>query len=221
MTAKILIYASSSPSTAQKYLSLSSSLTRSLHSRNFSIINGGGSLGNMGAVNRTAKEIGCEVDVVIHEMWVDGEFWREGGGECVVVGGKDLNERKRCLLKNASGIIVLPGGLGTLEEALEVLSLKSCNLLRDIPVAFLSGGEGKGGEAFWQPIKEMLKRIEADGMLREGVKISKGDGGEDGEDGDAVCEFFNEPDECTAWIERAIKRRESESGGDGDGGGGI
>jgi uncharacterized protein (TIGR00730 family) len=69
-----------------------------------------------------------------------------------------LGERKTELLKRADAIVVLPGGIGTLDEITEVLELKK-HRQHDKPVVFLSA------EGFYTPLKQQFERMEQEGFL--------------------------------------------------------
>lgn len=129
---RVTCYGSSSSKTPEKYLKEARNLGYALAKRGHTCVNGAGSFGCMAAMNDGAAEGNGHIVGVIHEMFVvDGSDWcqRDGGAhevfhknengptrECLVAGGKDLQERKRLLVEGADALVVLPGGPGTWDE---------------------------------------------------------------------------------------------------------
>ena len=98
------------------------------------MVYGGGRVGLMGAVADAALEEGGEVVGVMPEALLAKEIAHEGLTKLHVVGS--MHERKRLMADLSDGFVTLPGGYGTFEEFLEVLSWaqlgiheKPCGLL--------------------------------------------------------------------------------------------
>ena len=102
----VTVFASASSTTDQRYIEASGAFGRALAGAQCRCINGGGNAGCMGALNAAAKAAGCTVRGVIHSMWI-GEEDAKGLDELVVVGGADLTERKRKLLKATNRLCLL------------------------------------------------------------------------------------------------------------------
>ena len=89
-------------------------------------INGGGKFGVMGALNDTMLQRGGKVIGVIHEMWMPktgkSDELHKAITNLKIASGNNLSERKEMLKADADGFIVLPGGPGTYEEFLEIVS---------------------------------------------------------------------------------------------------
>jgi uncharacterized protein (TIGR00730 family) len=97
-------------------------------------VHGGGKSGVMGNVTSGAQSEQGSVYGVVHEMFCvdNGEDERlvaAKGGGLLIVGGPNLVERKCKLVDSADCIVVLPGGVGTLEELCETVSAKSLGLM--------------------------------------------------------------------------------------------
>lgn len=99
------------------------------------LIFGGGGRGLMGAVASSALAHGAEVFGVIPEFLTDREPPLSGLSELTVV--KTMSERKRLLISRSDLILVLPGGIGTLDETFQVLTGNCLNSWRK-PVGFLN-----------------------------------------------------------------------------------
>jgi uncharacterized protein (TIGR00730 family) len=117
------------------------------------LVYGGGAVGLMGACARAVVAGGGRPLGVIPEFLRRPEVAYEAA-ELVVVGS--MHERKAIMFREADGFAVLPGGIGTLEEAIEILSWARLGLHHK-PVVFLNIG------GFWSPLFELI-----DHTLREG-----------------------------------------------------
>ena len=106
------------------------------------LIYGGGGLGLMGQVARAAHEAGGAVTGIIPEFLSEAEKTLTVVEHHYV---KTMHERKMTMYEQADAFIVLPGGIGTLEEAVEILSWSRLNL-HSKPMVFLDN------TGYWQPI---------------------------------------------------------------------
>ena len=121
---RICCYGSSSKNTPKKYLSEAYELGSIIAKRGHICVNGAGASGCMASLNDGASAFGGSIIGVIHEMFaVDGEGAhpvfgknRKDNVKIMVASGNDLKERKKLLVEEADGIVVLPGGPGTWDE---------------------------------------------------------------------------------------------------------
>ncbi|KAL6506575.1 putative cytokinin riboside 5'-monophosphate phosphoribohydrolase logl1 [Orobanche gracilis] len=95
-------------------------LGQELLKRNVDLIYGGGSVGLMGLVSQTVYNGGCNVLGVIPTALVPIEISGHAVGDVLVV--SDMHERKAELARRADAFIALPGGYGTMEELLEMIT---------------------------------------------------------------------------------------------------
>ena len=156
---RVCVYASSSPKTSQTFVAQGRRLGRLLAERGHVLINGGGKYGGMGALNEGCRAAGGVIECVIHEMFVvdEGEF--EASDELVVCGGDDLGERKRALVERCDVIIVLPGGLGTLDEMLDAAALSQLGMPNARPVVAVNI------EGYYDFTLKQLERARREGLL--------------------------------------------------------
>jgi uncharacterized protein (TIGR00730 family) len=99
-----------------------------LAARGIRVVYGGGKVGLMGVLADTALEHGGEVVGVIPQHLVDREIGHTGLTELRVVGS--MHERKALMAELADGFVALPGGIGTLEELIEVYTWSQLGLHR-------------------------------------------------------------------------------------------
>ena len=115
----ITVYCSSSTRVPTSLLEGARTVGSTIAQRGIRLVYGGGSVGLMGAVADAAKAHGGLVTGIITETLVELEQASDICDELIVV--KTMRERRRQLLGLADGILVLPGGLGTMEEFFEAL----------------------------------------------------------------------------------------------------
>ncbi|HPO50925.1 MAG TPA: TIGR00730 family Rossman fold protein [Spirochaetota bacterium] len=131
----ICVCCSSSESIPEDYFKASEELSALLVGEGFDLVYGGGNLGLMGSVARTFKKHNAKIIGVMPQLIYDNITPFEGPHEIIVT--KTMGERKGIMFDKAYGYTVLPGGFGTLEEALEIITLKQLGYI-DKPVAFLN-----------------------------------------------------------------------------------
>lgn len=121
--AKLLcVYCSSSLHLAPDYYETAEAVGQGMVARGWGLVYGGGKAGLMGAVARGVKAAGGEVVGIIPEFMIERELaWREAD-ELVTV--DTMAERKQAMIARADAFLALPGGIGTLEEISEVLTLR-------------------------------------------------------------------------------------------------
>lgn len=131
---RICIFTGSSPGSRSEYLDAARSLGRALVERNYGLVYGGANVGLMAAVADTVLEHCGHVIGVIPEALVEKEVIHRGLSDLRIV--SSMHERKGLMAELSGGFIGLPGGLGTIEEFLEVLTWaqlgmhgKPCGLL--------------------------------------------------------------------------------------------
>jgi len=117
------IYCSSSNWLDAVYYSAAEDMGRHLAERAFTLVYGGGNVGLMGVLARAVHKHGGRVIGVIPEALKAREgIAYEIADELVVTA--TMQERKATIFEQADAFVVLPGGFGTLEEFMEVLTLK-------------------------------------------------------------------------------------------------
>ena len=134
--AKLLcVYCSSSDRLDPKYGVAAAELGRELVARGWGLVYGGGKTGLMGAVARAVKESGGHVVGVIPEFMKARELAYDEADELVTV--VTMRERKLLMETRADAFVTLPGGFGTLEEIMEILTLRQLDVVNK-PVVILN-----------------------------------------------------------------------------------
>ena len=134
----LCVYCSSSDRLDAKYAAAAGAVGRTMTARGWGLVYGGGKTGLMGAVARAVKADGGRVVGVIPEFMKAKELAYEGADELVTV--LTMRERKTIMETRADGFVALPGGWGTLEEMMEIITLRSLDVLRKPCVFFNQDG---------------------------------------------------------------------------------
>jgi uncharacterized protein (TIGR00730 family) len=122
----ITVYGASSQNIAQKFFDAASEVGRIAASRGITIVNGGGKMGLMGAVNDAAINAGGNTVGVIPRFMVEHGWQHPGLSRLEVT--DSMHSRKELMAKLATGIIALPGGVGTLDELMEIITWRQLGL---------------------------------------------------------------------------------------------
>jgi uncharacterized protein (TIGR00730 family) len=126
-----------------------------LAERGHKLIYGGGSLGLMGAVASASFNAGGSVLGIMPDFLSDIEKTSYEINHIIV---KDMHARKMMMYNKSDAFIVLPGGIGTLEEAVEILSWSRLNL-HNKPIVFLDNTN------YWDSILKLLNSMSEEGFI--------------------------------------------------------
>ncbi|NQU59974.1 MAG: TIGR00730 family Rossman fold protein [Rhodospirillales bacterium] len=124
------------------------------------LVYGGGSIGLMGVLSDAVLEGGGEVIGVIPEFLKDLEVGSDDVTEQIVTGS--MHERKNRMFELSDGFVVLPGGLGTLDETLEIITWKQLQVHAKPVVILNSGG-------YWAAFEALVKQTIDGGFAHEAV----------------------------------------------------
>ena len=161
MLRSVCIFTGSSPGTDPTLVDAAREVGAELSRRGIGVVYGGGGAGLMGAVADGAMGAGGEVVGVIPDFMVQREWGRDDITELHVV--TSMHERKAKMADLCDAFLVLPGGIGTLEELFEVWTWRQIGLhgkpiaLLDLPTA--------SGTGFWQPLLTALEGLADAGFV--------------------------------------------------------
>lgn len=127
----VAVFCGSSPGVSPDFRTAAAALGRGLAQSGLRLVFGGGRVGLMGALADAAVEAGGRVIGVIPEFLTRLEVAHEGVSELVVT--DSMHSRKQRMYELSDAFVVLPGGLGTLDEALEVITWRQLHL-HDKPI---------------------------------------------------------------------------------------
>lgn len=131
---------------------------RELGQRGWTLVYGGGNVGLMGALADGALAGGGAVVGVIPQRLLERELAHRGLARLEVV--EDMAQRKTRMIELADAFLTLPGGLGTLDEFFEVLTLAQIGYHGKRSVLFDQAG-------YWQPLLAAVQAMVGHGFVRE------------------------------------------------------
>lgn len=185
----LCVYCGSNTGSKPIYLEQAIALGTRLAKDGIGLVYGGGNIGLMGAVADAVMQAGGEVIGVIPEQLVQMEVAHNGVSRLEVVGS--MHERKKRMFDLADGFVALPGGFGTLEEIIEMLTWRQLGI-GDKPCAFLDV------DGYWSPIAQMMDRMVADRFLHPDQRHDLWIGNDIGEMLDWMKTY--EPVQATKWL---------------------
>ena len=145
----VCVYCGSSNTVAEAYKQTARDIGITLANQGLTIVYGGGHVGLMGIVADSALKAGAPVIGIIPEHIRSQEVQHTGLTELHVV--PDMHTRKRMMVDRSDAFIILPGGLGTMDEAFEVLTWKKLKLHNKPIVVFNQNG-------YWDPFLAVIDR---------------------------------------------------------------
>lgn len=123
---QVTIYCASSSEIDTHFFDATRQLTTLLAARHMSVVYGAGKQGLMGCVADTMLQCGGKVVGVIPQFMVDRDWCHKGLSQLVVT--PNMHERKEQMAQMGDAAIALPGGCGTMEELLEIITWKQLGL---------------------------------------------------------------------------------------------
>ncbi|CDD33549.1 TIGR00730 family Rossman fold protein [Phocaeicola barnesiae] len=145
----VCVYSASSTQIDSIYFQAADTLGRLLAQKGINLINGAGCLGLMSRISDAALATGGTVTGIIPRFMVEQNWHHKGLTHLIET--ETMHERKRMMADLSDGIIALPGGCGTMEELLEIITWKQLGLyLKPIVILNTNG--------FYNPLLEMLER---------------------------------------------------------------
>jgi uncharacterized protein (TIGR00730 family) len=135
MSKLLCVYCSSSDRLDSKYYETADALGAAMVAHGWDLVYGGGRVGMMGRVARATHAAGGRVLGVIPNFMVSKELAYDESDELITV--DTMRTRKGVMEQKADGFVALPGGWGTLEEIMEIITLRQLDVVRK-PCVFLN-----------------------------------------------------------------------------------
>ncbi len=123
---EVCVYCASSTRIDDKYIKVAEELAEELVNAGYGVVYGGGEVGLMGALANRVLALKGEIKGVIPNFMIEVEWAHKGVERMITV--DTMSERKLKLIDGVSAVIALPGSTGTLDELIDVLSLKKLGL---------------------------------------------------------------------------------------------
>jgi len=157
----VCVYCGSSLGQDPRYRETAAKFGRILAEAEIELVYGGGNIGLMGIIADAALETGGRVTGIIPEDLKRAELAHGGLSDLVTV--VSMHERKRQMFERADAFVALPGGPGTLDETIEIITWRQLRL-HGKPVVILNDG------GYWQPLVDLLDYTIANGFARESFR---------------------------------------------------
>ncbi len=179
---RITVYCASSRKCAKEYHDAAWRLGETLADAKYAIVYGGGAVGSMGAVADGALARGGRVIGILPRFMQELEWGHKQLSELVLV--ENMRVRKERMLLESDGVVALPGGCGTLEELLEVITLKRLGLFLQ-PIILVNT------RRFFDPLQQLLASAVSERFMDERHQ--------------AMWQIVSEPEEVPAALSAAPK----------------
>lgn len=158
---RICVFCGSSPGVDPAYAEAARELGRLIGENGHALVFGGGNVGLMGEVARAARNAGAPVIGVLPSFLRGLEPPLKSAEELIVT--PDLQQRKARMLALADAFVILPGGLGTLDEYFEVITTTQLRVhAKPIIVVDVTN--------YYAPLKALLDHVVAQGFAKEEIK---------------------------------------------------
>jgi len=154
----VCVYCASSELVDERYKELAAAVGTALAQAGYDLVSGGGSVSCMGAVARAARAAGAHTTGVIPEALLELEVHDADADELIVV--SDMRVRKALMDERSDAFLTLPGGIGTIEELVEVWTARSLHM-HDKPVIILDPWHDYAG------LHELVSHLERTGFMRQ------------------------------------------------------
>ena len=132
----------------EKFRKLAAAAGSGLAARGVTVVYGGGALGLMGIVSNAALDAGGKVTGIIPTFLRHAEVQHMRLTRAIIT--NSMLDRKRAMIDLSDAFLILPGGLGTLDELFEVLTWRQLGQL-DKPIVLV------GEDGFWQPYLDLIE----------------------------------------------------------------
>ena len=146
---KIAVYCASSTKVHPDYFAAARAIGEGMARRGIGLINGAGNMGLMAASSDACLAAGGEVTGVIPSFMVEQDWHHKGLTQLIET--HDMHERKQTIAQLSDGCIALPGGCGTLEELMEVITWKQLGIYLK-PIVILNTRD------YYAPLLQQLRR---------------------------------------------------------------
>lgn len=153
----VCVYCASSTRIQPIYFQMAEELGKLLAHEGIRIVCGAGSNGLMGVLSDAALAAGGEVVGVIPQFMIDQGWCHKGLTQVIAV--KDMHERKQTMAQLSDAAIALPGGCGTLEELLEVITWKQLGLYFQ-PIVIMNVNH------YYDPLLAMFEKAIEENFMR-------------------------------------------------------
>jgi uncharacterized protein (TIGR00730 family) len=157
----LCVYCGASDRVDAVYRQAAVDLGTRLGERGIELVYGGGRIGLMGRLADATRLAGGRVTGIIPGHLHDREIGHHGISELIVVG--NMHERKQLMFERSDAFAVLPGGIGTIEEAFEIITWKQL-ALHDKPIVLVDI------DGYWRAFQSLVEHVIDNGFAGPSVR---------------------------------------------------
>lgn len=159
----ICVYCGSGPGLNPIYVEVARTFGEIMAHNNISLVFGGGRHGLMGTVAQSVLDSGGQVTGIIPDFLLEREGEFRDLNELIVT--KSMHERKQHMFEKSDAFVALPGGIGTLEEIVEMMTWAQLGRhKKPISLANIDG--------FWEPLVALLDHMRQEEFIRKGLEVT-------------------------------------------------
>jgi uncharacterized protein (TIGR00730 family) len=158
----ICVYCGSGSGRSPEYVAAAKRLGQDLAESSIGLIYGGGSLGLMGEVAKSTLAAGGRVTGIIPDFLVQRERMLTDVNELIVTA--NMHERKMTMYERSDGFVALPGGMGTLEELVEVSTWAQLGR-HNKPIILANIAN------YWDPLLKLIDHMRQEQFIRTGLDV--------------------------------------------------
>ncbi|RUZ69176.1 TIGR00730 family Rossman fold protein [Mesorhizobium sp. M7A.F.Ca.US.006.01.1.1] len=161
----VCVYCGSSPGRDETYIKAGHLLGRSIAKAGLRLVYGGGTKGIMGAVAEGALKAGGKVTGIIPRFLINKEATEtalDRLDELLIT--DNMHERKHKMFEKSDAFVALPGGIGTVEEIVEIMTWGQLGHHRK-PIVFANV------KGFWDPMLALLDHMAAEGFIHTAQRV--------------------------------------------------
>jgi uncharacterized protein (TIGR00730 family) len=154
----ICVYCGANTGARPEYAAAAEALGQALARSGTRLVYGGGAVGLMGILARAVMQEGGDVTGIIPQFLKDREVMLNEVPDLIVTA--DMHERKRVMFQRADAFLALPGGIGTLEEVVEIMTWAQLDRhVKPVLIANING--------FWDSLIALFHRMMDEGFLNK------------------------------------------------------
>lgn len=157
----ICVYCGASNGTSESFVSIAKELGRELAERGIRLVYGGGGIGLMGTVADATMAAGGRVLGIIPQHLERAELGHRGLSELKIV--DSMHTRKRMMFDQSDAFVILPGGMGTLDETFEIITWRQLGM-HDKPIILVNH------DSYWEPFLDLVDHVIDSGFARPAAR---------------------------------------------------
>lgn len=157
----VCVYCGASSGTSDSFVNIAKELGRELAERGIRLVYGGGGIGLMGAVADATMAAGGQVVGIIPQHLERAELGHRGLTELKIV--DSMHTRKHMMFDMSDAFIILPGGMGTLDETFEIITWRQLGM-HDKPIVLINH------DNYWKPFLDLVDHVIDNGFARPAAR---------------------------------------------------